>query len=81
MRYEKDVWFKYMGFSEKVANEVLIRCGRHCCLCGKYAGQKMELHHIKQAADGGDKKRIAGLNRFHQIINFGTQPVVKSERH
>lgn len=33
------------------------------------------------AADGGDKKRIAGLNRFHQIINFGTQPVVRSERH
>lgn len=33
------------------------------------------------AADAGDKKRIAGLNRFHQIINFGTQPVVKSQRH
>lgn len=43
-----------MGFPISVAEEVLVRCGRHCCLCGKYAGQKIELHHIKQAADGGD---------------------------
>lgn len=43
-----------MGFSQAVADEVFVRCGRHCCLCGTYAGQKMELHHIIQAADGGD---------------------------
>lgn len=43
-----------MGFPQRVADEVFVRCGRHCCLCGIYAGQKMELHHIKQAADGGD---------------------------
>lgn len=42
-----------MGFPQSVADEVFVKCGRHCCLCGKYAGQKMELHHIKQAADGG----------------------------
>lgn len=42
-----------MAFSEKVANEAFVRCGRHCCLCGQYAGQKMELHHIHQRADGG----------------------------
>ena len=43
-----------MGFPISVADDVLVRCGRHCCLCGKYVGQKIELHHIKQAADGGD---------------------------
>lgn len=43
-----------MGFPQSVADEVFVRCGRHCCLCGKYAGQKMELHHIKQVADGGE---------------------------
>ena len=43
-----------MGFPISVADEVLVRCGRHCCLCGKYVGQKIELHHIKQAADGGE---------------------------
>lgn len=43
-----------MGFPQNVADEVLVKCGRHCCLCGKYAGLKIELHHIKQAADGGE---------------------------
>lgn len=43
-----------MGFPPSVADEVLVKCGRHCCLCGKYAGLKMELHHIKQVADGGE---------------------------
>lgn len=43
-----------MGFPQNVADEVFVKCRRHCCLCGKYAGQKMELHHIKQVADGGD---------------------------
>ena len=43
-----------MGFPTSVADEVLVRCGRHCCLCGKFVGQKIELHHIKQVADGGE---------------------------
>ena len=43
-----------MGFPQHVADEVLVKCRRHCCLCGKYAGFKIELHHIKQAADGGE---------------------------
>ena len=43
-----------MAFSQTVADEVFVKCGRHCCLCGMFAGQKMELHHIKQASDGGD---------------------------
>lgn len=43
-----------MGFPTSVADDVLVRCGRHCCLCGKYVGQKIELHHIKQVADGGE---------------------------
>lgn len=43
-----------MGFPTSVANEVLVRCGRHCCICDKFVGSKIELHHIVQAADGGD---------------------------
>lgn len=43
-----------MGFPASVADDVLVRCNRHCCLCGKYVGQKIELHHIKQVADGGE---------------------------
>lgn len=43
-----------MGFSQSVADEVLVRCRRHCCLCDEFVGHKIELHHIKAVADGGD---------------------------
>ena len=51
--YNSMKWSECMGFPTSVADEVLVRCGRHCCLCGKFVGQKIELHHIKQVADGG----------------------------
>lgn len=43
-----------MSFPEKVANEALLSCERCCCICHKFCGTKIELHHIKQAADGGE---------------------------
>jgi hypothetical protein len=43
-----------MGFPNKVAEDALIACGRHCSLCHKFCGTKIELHHIKQSADGGE---------------------------
>ena len=43
-----------MSFPIKVREAVLFKCKRHCCLCGEYAGTNLELHHIKQKADGGE---------------------------
>lgn len=43
-----------MAFSSSVSDEVLIKCGRCCCICHVFCGTKMELHHIKQHADGGN---------------------------
>ncbi|NJB84194.1 HNH endonuclease [Wenyingzhuangia aestuarii] len=43
-----------MGFRGKVVEDALISCGRHCSLCHKFCGTKMELHHIKQRKDGGE---------------------------
>ena len=43
-----------MGFPERVATEALVLCGRSCCICHKFCGTKIELHHIKQKAYGGD---------------------------
>lgn len=43
-----------MGFPSSIRNKVLVRCKRHCCLCGNYVGNNIELHHIRQRADGGD---------------------------
>ena len=43
-----------MGFSEKVQAEALAASGRCCCICHKFCGTKIALHHIKQKAYGGD---------------------------
>lgn len=43
-----------MSFSNLVANQVLVDTGRSCAICHKFCGVKMELHHIKQKADGGE---------------------------
>lgn len=43
-----------MGFPDSVAIEALTSCGRCCCICHKFCGTKIELHHIKQKAYGGE---------------------------
>ncbi|MGL5257165.1 MAG: HNH endonuclease [Proteocatella sp.] len=42
-----------MGFVDPVAEDALVSCGRHCCICHKFCGHKIELHHIKAATNGG----------------------------
>ena len=42
-----------MSFSESVKVKALVACGRKCCICHKYCGNNMEVHHIKAKADGG----------------------------
>lgn len=43
-----------MGFQENIAIEALEASGRCCCICHKFCGRKIELHHIKQKANGGE---------------------------
>lgn len=43
-----------MAWPKEVKNEVLIKCGRHCCICHKFCGLKIELHHIKLKSEGGE---------------------------
>jgi len=42
-----------MTFLPPVREDALVASGRHCCLCHKFCGLKIELHHIKQKAEGG----------------------------
>lgn len=42
-----------MGFSPTVRNEALTSAARHCCVCHRYKGVKIEVHHIKPEAEGG----------------------------
>lgn len=43
-----------MPFSEDIKIKALVSCGRKCCICHKFWGNNMEIHHIKAKADGGD---------------------------
>ena len=42
-----------MSFSREIQEHLLVRCGRHCCLCRRFVGSKMEIHHIIPRSDGG----------------------------
>lgn len=43
-----------MGFSSKVKENCLTKAARHCCVCHRYRGLKIEVHHIKPKAEGGE---------------------------
>ncbi len=40
-------------FPFNICEQVLVACRRSCCICNKFCGSKIELHHIVQKADGG----------------------------
>jgi hypothetical protein len=42
-----------MTFPAPIRDDALVASGRHCCLCHKFCGLKLELHHIVQKAEGG----------------------------
>lgn len=43
-----------MPFTSQVATEILVLCARRCCICRRFCGKKMQLHHIIPEAAGGD---------------------------
>lgn len=43
-----------MGFTPAIKQQVMIDSARHCCVCHRYKGIKMEVHHLIQHANGGD---------------------------
>jgi hypothetical protein len=43
-----------MTFKKQITEDALIACGRHCCMCHKFCGSKIELHHIIQKKDNGE---------------------------
>ena len=42
-----------MGFDKGQASGLLAECHRRCCICHRFCGVKMELHHIDLKGDGG----------------------------
>lgn len=48
-------------FPQEVAEDLLVRCHRRCCVCHRFCGVKMEIDHIKQAKDGGPSTSENGI--------------------
>ena len=42
-----------MPFSEDIKMRAMVACGRRCCICHKYCGNNMEVHHIVARSEGG----------------------------
>lgn len=42
-----------MSFPNNVKIDALVACGRHCSICHRFCGTKIEIHHIKLATEGG----------------------------
>lgn len=50
-----------MAFSPETVEKLLVSCHRHCCICHKPAGVKMEIHHIVPREQGGDDAEDNGI--------------------
>ena len=42
-----------MPFSKEVKISTMVKSARHCCVCHRYKGLKVEVHHIVPVAQGG----------------------------
>jgi len=42
-----------MSFPNSVQEKALIACARCCCVCHKFCGTKIEIHHIELHSEGG----------------------------
>lgn len=43
-----------MPFPKAVKEQAAVACNRCCCICHEFKGIKLEFHHIRQEADGGE---------------------------
>jgi hypothetical protein len=50
-----------MSFPPDVAERLLVSCHRHCCICHKPSGNKIEIHHIVPKSEGGADTEENGI--------------------
>lgn len=43
-----------MPFSQKIREDAIVKSDRHCCVCHKHKGVKLNVHHIIQECEGGE---------------------------
>lgn len=50
---QKGSTIQSMSFNKAEVAKLLVQCQRRCCVCHRFCGVKIELHHIEQKAKGG----------------------------
>lgn len=55
-------------FPPKVVESLLIKCHRHCCLCHRFSGTAMIIHHIDQNGSGTEENGIPLCLSCHQEV-------------
>jgi len=60
-------------FTREIAERVLIRCRRHCCVCGKFCGTKIVIHHIDGNEDNSEENALPVCFDCHAEINNYTE--------
>jgi len=61
-----------MAFNKNDVSGLLAKCHRRCCVCHRFCGVKMELHHVEQKSDGGNddiKNAIPLCFECHAEVN------------
>ncbi len=71
-----------MSFPTKVAENLLVACNRCCCICHKFKGPDLELHHIVPVAEGGSDDEENGIPlcyECHSAVHaYKKNPIGKS---
>lgn len=42
-----------MAFPQQVKDSVMVKCGRHCCICRRFRPTLLQIHHIQESSNGG----------------------------
>ncbi|TWU62374.1 HNH endonuclease [Crateriforma conspicua] len=50
-----------MSWPPRIKRELLDSCGRHCCVCRKFCGNKIEIDHIIPESEGGPSTADNGI--------------------
>lgn len=50
-----------MSFPQKIKDELMVASARHCCVCHRYKGVKLEIHHIVPKTDEGEDTYENGI--------------------
>lgn len=55
-------------FPNSIVEAVLVKCRRHCCVCGIWCGTKIEVHHIDDPEDNSEDNALPVCFNCHAEV-------------